>query len=99
MNGLNKDFPVIDRELPGCAHETLLVLDATTGQNGLIRPNSSVRLRGHRHCTTIWTALAKGGITVAIANELQIPVKYIGLGEGCGGPASFDAEGFTEALV
>ena len=100
MNELNKMSRIIDRELPGCAKETLLVLDATTGQNGLIQAK---QFRDYAGVTGIvltkLDGTAKGGITVAIANELQIPVKYIGLGEGIEDLRPFDAEAFTEALV
>ncbi|WP_302779968.1 signal recognition particle-docking protein FtsY [Intestinimonas butyriciproducens] len=100
MNELNKISRVIDRELPGCARETLLVLDATTGQNGLIQAKQFREAAGVTGIVlTKLDGTAKGGITVAIANELQIPVKYIGLGEGVEDLRPFDAEAFTEALV
>ena len=100
MNELNKISRVIDRELPGCARETLLVLDATTGQNGLIQAKQFREAAGVTGIVlTKLDGTAKGGITVAIANELQIPVKYIGLGDGVEDLRPFDAEAFTEALV
>lgn len=100
MNELNKISRVIDRELPGCARETLLVLDATTGQNGLIQAKQFREAAGVTGIVlTKLDGTAKGGITLAIANELQIPVKYIGLGEGVEDLRPFDAEAFTEALV
>ena len=100
MNELNKISRVIDRELPGCARETLLVLDATTGQNGLIQAKQFREAAGVTGIVlTKLDGTAKGGITVAIANELQIPVKYIGLVEGVEDLRPFDAEAFTEALV
>ena len=100
MNELNKISRVIDRELPGCARETLLVLDATTGQNGLIQAKQFREAAGVTGIVlTKLDGTAKGGITVAIANELQIPVKYIGLGEGVEDLRPFDPEAFTEALV
>ena len=100
MNELNKISRVIDRELPGCARETLLVLDATTGQNGLIQAKQFREAAGVTGIVlTKLDGSAKGGITVAIADTLQIPVKYVGLGEGIEDLRPFDAEGFTEALV
>ena len=100
MNELNKISRVIDRELPGCSRETLLVLDATTGQNGLIQARQFREAAGVTGIVlTKLDGTAKGGITVAIADTLQIPVKYVGLGEGIEDLRPFDAEGFTEALV
>ena len=100
MNELNKISRIIDRELPGCAKETLLVLDATTGQNGLIQAKQFREAAGVTGIVlTKLDGTAKGGITVAIADTLQIPVKYVGLGEGIEDLRPFDAEGFTEALV
>ncbi len=100
MNELNKISRVIDRELPGCAKETLLVLDATTGQNGLIQAKQFRESAGVTGIVlTKLDGTAKGGVTVAIADELQIPVKYIGLGEGVEDLRPFDAQAFTEALV
>lgn len=100
MNELNKISRVIDRELPGAARETLLVLDATTGQNGLIQAKQFREAAGVTGIVlTKLDGTAKGGVTVAIADELQIPVKFIGLGEGVEDLRPFDAEAFTEALV
>ena len=100
MNELNKISRIIDRELPGCAKETLLVLDATTGQNGLIQARQFREAAGVTGIVlTKLDGTAKGGITVAIADTLQIPVKYVGLGEGIEDLRPFDAEDFTEALV
>ena len=100
MNELNKISRVIDRELPQAHRETLLVLDATTGQNGLIQAKQFQEAAGVTGIVlTKLDGSAKGGITVAIAHELQIPVKYIGLGEGVDDLRPFDAEAFTEALV
>ena len=100
MNELSKISRVIDRELPGASRETLLVLDATTGQNGLIQAKQFRESAGVTGIVlTKLDGTAKGGVTVAIADTLQIPVKYIGLGEGIEDLRPFDAEGFTEALV
>ena len=100
MNELNKISRVIDRELPECDRETLLVLDATTGQNGLIQAKQFRESAGVTGIVlTKLDGTAKGGITVAIADALQIPVKYVGLGEGIEDLRPFDAEAFTQALV
>ena len=100
MNELNKISRVIDRELPGADRETLLVLDATTGQNGLIQAKQFQETAGVTGIVlTKLDGSAKGGITVAIADTLQIPVKYVGLGEGLEDLRPFDAEAFTQALV
>lgn len=100
MEELAKIDRVLEREAPGCSRETLLVLDATTGQNGLIQAKQFREAAGVTGIVlTKLDGTAKGGITVAIANELQIPVKYIGLGEGVEDLRPFDAEAFTEALV
>ncbi|MCI2105179.1 MAG: signal recognition particle-docking protein FtsY [Intestinimonas sp.] len=100
MNELNKIRRIVDRELPECACETLLVLDATTGQNGLIQAKQFRESAGVTGIIlTKLDGTAKGGVTVAIADELKIPVKYVGLGEGVDDLRPFDAQAFTEALV
>ena len=100
MNELNKISRVVDRELPGCARETLLVLDATTGQNGLIQAKQFKETAGITGIVlTKLDGSAKGGIVIAIAQELQVPVKYIGVGEGIDDLMPFEAEAFVEALI
>ena len=100
MNELSKISRIIDRELPGCAKETLLVLDATTGQNGLIQARQFQEAAGVTGIVlTKLDGTAKGGITVAIADTLQIPVKYVGLGEGIEDLRPFAAEEFVNALI
>ena len=100
MQELNKMRRIIDRELPDAALETLLVLDATTGQNGLIQAKQFKETAG---CTgIILTKLdgtAKGGIVVAIAQELQVPVKFVGLGEGIDDMQPFNAKDYVSALI
>ena len=100
MAELGKLKKIIDRELPEAAVETLLALDATTGQNGLIQAKQFKEITG---CTgIILTKLdgtAKGGIVVAIAQELQVPVKFVGLGEGIKDMQPFDAKEYVEALI
>ena len=100
MNELNKISRVVDRELPGCDRETLLVLDATTGQNGLIQAKQFKEAAGITGIVlTKLDGSAKGGIVIAIAQELQVPVKFIGVGEGIDDLMPFEAEKFVEALV
>jgi len=99
MEELNKIFRVIQRELPQAPHEVLLVLDATTGQNAL----SQAKLFGEKSGVTglVLTKLdgtAKGGIVIAIRNELNIPVKLVGLGEKMEDLQEFDSEQFVHAL-
>jgi fused signal recognition particle receptor len=99
MEELNKIFRVIQREVPDAPHEVLLVLDATTGQNAL----SQAKLFGDKTGLTglVLTKLdgtAKGGIVVAIRQELNIPVKYVGLGEKMDDLQQFDSEQFVHAL-
>jgi fused signal recognition particle receptor len=100
MNELNKISRVIDRECPDSTRETLLVLDGTTGQNGLIQAKQFKEAAGITGLVlTKLDGTAKGGIVVAIAHELQIPVKYVGMGEGIDDLRPFDAKAFTEALL
>lgn len=99
MNELSKIRRIIERELPEADVETLMVLDATTGQNGLLQAKQfleSSRLTGI--VLTKLDGTAKGGIVFAIANELKLPVKYIGVGEGIDDLVPFDAKTFAEAL-
>ncbi len=100
MNELNKISRVIDRECPDSARETLLVLDATTGQNGLIQARQfkeAAALTGV--VLTKLDGTAKGGIAIAIARELGVPVKYAGVGEGAEDLKPFDAVEFAQALI
>ena len=100
MAELAKLRKIIDREVPDAALETLLVLDATTGQNGLIQARQFQETAG---CTgIILTKLdgtAKGGIVIAIARELGVPVKFVGLGEGIGDLQPFDAKEYVKAII
>ena len=100
MNELSKISRVIDREGPGCARETLLVLDATTGQNGLIQAKQFKEAAGITGIVlTKLDGTAKGGIAIAIAKELGVPVKYAGVGEGIDDLRPFDALEFAQALI
>ena len=100
MNELGKLRKIIDRECPDAARETLLVLDATTGQNGLIQAKQFKETAGLTGIVlTKLDGTAKGGIVIAIARELLVPVKYVGLGEGIDDLQPFDAQAFVEALI
>ena len=99
MNELAKLRKIIDRETPDAAKETLLVLDATTGQNGLIQARQFKETAGLTGIIlTKLDGTAKGGIVVAIAQELQVPVKFVGVGEGINDLRPFDAGEFTKEL-
>ena len=100
MNELAKLRKIIDREVPDAAKETLLVLDATTGQNGLIQARQFKETAGLTGIIlTKLDGTAKGGIVVAIAQELQVPVKFVGVGEGIGDLRPFDVREFTRELL
>ena len=100
MAELGKLRKIINREVPEAALEVLLVLDATTGQNGLIQAKQFQETAG---CTgIILTKLdgtAKGGIVIAIAQELGVPVKFVGLGEGIDDLQPFDAKEYVNAII
>jgi fused signal recognition particle receptor len=100
MAELAKLRKIIDREAPEAALETLLVLDATTGQNGLIQAKQFKETAG---CTGIvltkLDGTAKGGIVIAIAQELGVPVKFVGLGEGIDDLQPFDAKEYVNAII
>ena len=99
MNELSKIRRIIDRELPEADVETLMVLDATTGQNGLIQAKQFLETSGLTGIVlTKLDGTAKGGIVFAIASELQLPVKYVGVGEGIDDLIPFEAKTFVEAL-
>lgn len=100
MNELNKISRVIQRECPDSSKETLLVLDATTGQNGLVQAKQFQDTCGITGIVlTKLDGTAKGGIAVAIAQELQVPVKYAGVGEGVDDLKPFDPMAFADALI
>ena len=99
MDELSKVRRVMDRQVPGAPHEVLLVLDASTGQNALRQAEAftkAVDVTGL--VLTKLDGTAKGGIVIGISNEFQIPVKYIGVGEGIGDLQVFDRAGFVSAL-
>ncbi|WP_018702435.1 signal recognition particle-docking protein FtsY [Anaeromusa acidaminophila] len=99
MEELRKIYRVIGREVEGAPHETLLVLDATTGQNAL----NQARVFGEVSdvtgvALTKLDGTAKGGVIVAVKSELGVPVKWIGVGEGMDDLRPFDAQEFAQAL-
>lgn len=99
MEELSKVHRVLQREIPGAPHEVLLVLDATTGQNALSQAKTFGKSAGVTGIVlTKLDGTAKGGIVIAIRNELNIPVKYVGLGERMDDLQPFDPEQFVHAL-
>ena len=100
MNELQKLRKIIDRECPEANVETWLVLDATTGQNGLIQAKQFKEAAGLTGIIlTKLDGTAKGGICIAIAEELGVGVKFVGLGEGMDDLEAFDADAYVNALI
>lgn len=100
MNELNKISRVVDQVCPESSRETLLVLDATTGQNGLIQAKQFKEAAGITGIAlTKLDGTAKGGIAIAIAQELGVPVKFAGVGEGIDDLKPFDPIAFADALI
>ena len=100
MNELNKISRIVERELPNAAREVLLVLDGTTGQNGLLQAKQFKEIAGVTAIAlTKLDGTAKGGIVIAVADSLQIPVKFVGVGEKAEDLMPFEAKDFVEALL
>ena len=100
MNELNKISRIVNRELPDAAREVLLVLDGTTGQNGLIQAKQFKEIAGvTAMAVTKLDGTAKGGIVIAVSDTLQIPVKFIGVGEQADDLMPFVAKDFVDALL
>lgn len=100
MNELNKISRIVERELPDAQREVLLVLDGTTGQNGLIQAKQFKEIAGVTAIAlTKLDGTAKGGIVIGVADSLQIPVKFIGVGEQAEDLMPFEAKEFVEALL
>ncbi len=100
MNELAKINKIIDRELPGASRENLLVIDATTGQNGLIQAKQFSEAAGVTGVVlTKLDGTARGGIVFAVAKEMGIPVKLVGVGEKAGDLIDFDGDDFVRALL
>ena len=100
MNELNKISRIVSRELPDAASEVLLVLDGTTGQNGLIQAKQFKEIAGvTAMAITKLDGTAKGGIVIAVADQLQVPVKFVGVGEQADDLMPFIAKDFVDALI
>jgi fused signal recognition particle receptor len=100
MNELNKISRVLDRELPGASRETLMAMDATTGQNGLAQVREFSKAAGLTGIIlTKLDGTAKGGVVLAVAREAGVPVKWVGLGEQVADFAPFDPTAFVEAII
>ena len=100
MNELNKISRIVERELPDAAREVLLVLDGTTGQNGLIQAKQFKEIAGVTCLAlTKLDGTAKGGIVIAVADALQLPVKFVGVGEKADDLMPFEAKDFVDALL
>ncbi len=100
MNELNKITRIVNRELPDSAKEVMLVLDGTTGQNGLIQAKQFKEIAGVTAIAlTKLDGTAKGGIVIAVTDALQIPVKFVGVGEQADDLMPFEAKDFVEALL
>ena len=100
MNELNKISRIVSRELPDAAKEVLLVLDGTTGQNGLIQAKTFKEIAGVTSIAiTKLDGTAKGGIVIAVADVLKVPVKFVGVGEQVDDLMPFNANEFVDALI
>ena len=100
MNELNKISRIVNRELPDAAKEVLLVLDGTTGQNGLIQAKQFKEIAGVTAiAVTKLDGTAKGGIVIAVADALKVPVKFVGVGEKAEDLMPFVADDFIDALI
>ncbi len=99
MNELDKIRRVAEREVPGAPHDVLLVLDATVGQNGLAQAREFTSVAGVNGIVlTKLDGTAKGGIAVAIAHDLKLPIRYVGVGEGIDDLLPFTPSDYVEAL-
>jgi fused signal recognition particle receptor len=99
MAELDKIRRVVGREVEGAPHEVLLVLDATVGQNGLVQAREFMAASGANGIVlTKLDGTAKGGVAVAIAHELKLPIRYLGIGEGIDDLVPFDAGAYVDAL-
>jgi fused signal recognition particle receptor len=99
MNELDKIRRIAAREVPGAPHEVLLVLDATVGQNGLTQAREFTSVAGVNGIVlTKLDGTAKGGVAVAIANDLKLPIRYVGVGEGIDDLVQFDPKEYVDGL-
>jgi fused signal recognition particle receptor len=99
MGELEKIRRVAAREVPGAPQEVLLVLDATVGQNGLVQAREFMNVAGvNGIALTKLDGTAKGGVAVAIAHDLKLPIRWVGVGEGIDDLVAFDAEEYVDGL-
>jgi fused signal recognition particle receptor len=99
MNELEKIRRIAAREVPGAPHEVLIVLDATVGQNGLTQAREFMNVAGVNGVVlTKLDGTAKGGVAVAIAHDLRLPIRYVGVGEGIDDLVPFSADEYVDAL-
>lgn len=99
MNELEKIKRIASREVPGAPQEVLLVLDSTVGQNGLAQAREFMNVAGVNGIVlTKLDGTAKGGVAVAIANDLKLPIRYVGVGEGIDDLVVFDAREYVDGL-
>lgn len=99
MDELGKIRRVVAREIPGAPHEVLMVLDATVGQNGVVQARQFLEVAGVTGIIlTKLDGTAKGGVAIAIAGELGLPIRYVGVGEGIRDLLPFTPETYVEAL-
>ena len=99
MAELDKIRRIVRREVPGAPHEVLLVLDATVGQNGLVQAREFMAASGANGIVlTKLDGTAKGGVAVAIAHELKVPIRYVGVGEAIDDLIPFDPAAYVDAL-
>ncbi len=99
MAELDKIRRIVSREVPGAPHEVLLVLDATVGQNGLVQAREFQQASGANGIVlTKLDGTAKGGVAVAIAHDLKLPIRFVGVGEGIDDFLAFDPDAYVDAL-
>src|SRR5437868_2365602 len=99
MNELDRVRRVASREVAGAPQEVLLVLDATVGQNGLAQAREFTSVAGVNGIVLAkLDGTAKGGVAVAIANDLKVPIRYVGVGEGIDDLVPFDANEYVDGL-
>jgi fused signal recognition particle receptor len=99
MNELDKIRRIAAREVPGAPHEVLLVLDATVGQNGVTQAREFTQVAGVNGIVlTKLDGTAKGGVAVAIANDLKLPIRYVGVGEGIDDLVTFSVDEYVDGL-
>lgn len=99
MNELDKIRRVAGREVPGAPHEVLLILDATVGQNGIAQAREFTNVAGVTGVVlTKLDGTAKGGVAVAIAHDLKLPIRYVGVGEGVDDLLPFNAQEYVDAI-